>query len=268
MMPTIFGLIFLLFLNFGHPAAGLAVVDAGHKLEELHYRVDLGPWSNVARVHLRLTRVGPERFRAEFGGAAQGLWRLLRRWLPESYATEMVLEGGRLKPLVYIEKFENQGHRIQKEFRFNYDRGLLEIWRGRDGQPPAKSGELPLKEPVYDPLSLFYNLRLGAVGPVTPGATLRAAVIPNPQPRHMVFRLGPETAAGSEVMLTVTQPGKEDGPYFILSGPQRVALRAWTRVLVGKLSGELLNPEAVMPVGLPALNQISSPSGAAPEGNK
>jgi hypothetical protein len=69
-------------------------------------------------------------------------------------------------------------------------------------------------------------------------------------------------------MLVVTEAGKEDGPYFILSGPQRVALRAWTRVLVGKLSGELLNPEAVMPVGLPALNQISSPSGAAPEGNK
>lgn len=269
MMPTILLLICLGLLSLGHPGAGLAQGDAGHRLEELQYRVDLGPWNEVARVHLRLTRVGPDRFRAEFAGAAQGLWKVLSRWLPESYATEMVLENGRLKPLVYIEEFENQGHHIHKEFRFEYARGRLEVWRGVDGQPPRKDGEYPLKGPVYDPLSLFYNLRLGALGPMAPGATLRVAIIPNPEPRQMIFRLGPETTAGSEVMLMIAdRDGQEkDGPYFIFASPQRVALRAWTRVLVGKLEGELLNPEGIMPLGLPALHPLSRQSDVTPPRN-
>ena len=263
-MPTILFLMCLFLLNLAHPAPGLATVDAGHRLEELQYRVDLGVLKDVARVHLRLTQVGPDRFRAEFAGAAQGLWKLLSRWLPESYATEMVLEGRRLKPLVYIEKFENQGHQIRKEFRFDYARNLLEVWRGKDGQQPTKSGEIPLKETVYDPLSLFYNLRLGALGPLAPGATLRVAIIPAPEPREMVFRIGPETAAGSEIMLMLTdRSGKgQDGPYFIFSSPQRVPQRAWTRVLVGKLSGELLNPAGVMQGLWPALRKLSRQSDA------
>jgi hypothetical protein len=258
-MPTIVFLLCLFLLNLAYPAAGLAKAQASHRLEDLQYRVDLGVLSDVARVHLRLTQVGPDRYRAEFAGAAQGLWKLLSRWLPESYATEMVLEGGRLKPLVYIEEFENRGHHIRKEYRFDYSRNVLQVWRGKDGQPPVKSRETTLEEPVFDPLSLFYNLRLGAMGPLAPGTTLRVAIIPNPKPREMVFRIGPETTGGSEVMLMVTgRGGKEKGgPYFVFSSPQRVPQRAWVRVLMGKLSGELLNPEGAMKIGLPALKESS-----------
>ena len=32
---------------------------------------------------------------------AQGMWKLLSRWLPERYQTEMVYRDGRLKPVVY-----------------------------------------------------------------------------------------------------------------------------------------------------------------------
>ena len=174
-------------------------------------------------MHLRLTQVGPDRYRAEFAGAAQGVWSLLSRWLPERYETEMAMEAGRLKPLVYREKFQSKGHDISKEFRFDYARGLLEVWRGVDGQELVKDWQVPLKEPVYDPLSLFYNLRLGAFGPLLAGQTLRVAVLPTPEPREMIFRIGPETDQGRKVMLKVASPQAsqvESGPYYIFCTPQ------------------------------------------------
>ncbi len=62
--------------------------------EDLHYQVSLGPWDNVARVHLILKELKPGHYQAEFSGAAQGIWRLLSRWLPERYQTEMFTGRG------------------------------------------------------------------------------------------------------------------------------------------------------------------------------
>jgi len=243
--------------------AGTAPAAEQVNLEDLQYRLGLGLWQDVARVHLRLMRAGPDRYRAQFSGAAQGAWSLLRRWLPESYETEMALEDGRLKPLRYREKFHYQGKRISKEYRFDYARGVLEVWRGVDGGNPVLDWQGPLKEPVYDPLTLFYNLRLGALGPVTPGQTLTVALIPNPEPREMVVRFGPETAQGSKVMVTVRSgAAAEDGPYFISANSQKVPVLAWIRVLVfGKLSGELLNPGEIMKEGLSGPSQLSRHGG-------
>ena len=106
--PIIRFLLLLLLVNLGHPGSGLAAPGPGAELENLKYRVSLGVWSEVAQVHLRLTQVGPNRYRAEFSGAAEGMWRLLSRWLPEGYETDMVLEDGRLKPLVFREEFPGQ----------------------------------------------------------------------------------------------------------------------------------------------------------------
>ncbi|MBI4795290.1 MAG: DUF3108 domain-containing protein [Deltaproteobacteria bacterium] len=256
-------MILCLALGLGQVGTAPAAAADQENLENLKYRLSLGFWQDVARVHLRLIRVGPERYRAEFSGAAQGAWSLLKRWLPESYESEMALEGGRLKPLLYREKFHNKGQHISKEYRFDYARGVLEIWRGVDGRKPVLDWQGPLKEPVYDPLTLFYNLRLGALGPVTPGKTLTVALIPNPEPREMVVSFGPETAQGRKVMVSVKSgAAAEDGPYFIFANPQKVPLLAWVRVLVfGKLSGQLLNPGEIMKEGLPAPSQLSRHGG-------
>ena len=144
------------------PAVGLAEPGGRERLEELHYRLNLGVLHDVARVHLRLTEVGPGRYRAEFAGAAQGAWSLLSRWLPESYETEMALDEGRLKPLVYREEFQAGGHHVCKEYRFDYSQGLLTVWRSQDHREQVKKLQVPLQKPVYDPLTLFYNLRRGA----------------------------------------------------------------------------------------------------------
>ncbi len=259
-MPVVWLLILLLLVNLGQPGWSSAAAAAGSKLEELRYRVDLGPFNDVAEVRLRLTQVGPGHYRAEFGGAAQGAWSLLNRWLPESYETEMALEAGRLKPLVYRERFRAKGHDIRKEYRFDYAQKILQVWRGVDGQEPVKSWQVPLSGPVYDSLSLFYNLRLGTFGPLAGGQTLKVALVPAPEPREMVFRIGPETNPGRKVMLEVAAPGgeSESQQYFIFCTPQLVPQQAWTRVLgFGKLSGHLLNPGEIMEDGLPGLPKLS-----------
>ncbi|HEY9072991.1 MAG TPA: DUF3108 domain-containing protein, partial [Desulfobaccales bacterium] len=189
-------------------------------------------------------------------GGGHGFWKILNRWLPDSYETEMAWEAGRLKPLVYREEFQQKGHHIHKEFRFDYSRSVLEIWSAEDNQPLAKKYQIPMKAAVYDPLSLFYNLRLGVFGPLTPGETLRVGLVPAPQAREMVFHLGQDTPQGRKVMLEVKVEGVQydAGPYVFICTPERVPLQLWTRVLLfGKVSGELLNPGEVMPKGLPAL---------------
>ena len=85
------------------PGAGCArrcpgqIAAAPDVRENLEYQISLGPWSDVARVHLVLKELKPGHYLAEFSGAAQGMWKLLSRWLPERYQTEMVYRDGRLQ---------------------------------------------------------------------------------------------------------------------------------------------------------------------------
>jgi hypothetical protein len=266
MMRTIWVLMLCLAVSLGPAGEGRAAAGNPSLLEDLEYQVSLGVWQDMARVHLRFYQVAPDRYRAEVTGAAQGAWKLLNRWLPERYETEMALEAGRLKPLVFRELFEAGGRRIFKEYRFHYSPGLLEAWRGVDGQEPVKEWQRPLKEQVYDPFTLFYNLRLGAMGPLAPGQILRVATIPDPEPREMVINLGQKTGQGWKVMLIVNSKSGADayGPYFLLVTPQKVPQTAWIRVLgFAKLSGELLNPGQTMKDGLPGAPQLSFQKGAS-----
>jgi len=260
MMRAIWVLILGMAIVLGSGGGGQAEERPRGHLEELQYRVDLGVWQDVARVHLSLAQLEPGRYRAEFAGAAQGAWKLLSRWLPERYETEMALEAGRFKPLVYREEFMCKGRHISKEYRFDYSRGVMEVWRGVDGRKPVKDWQGPLQETVYDPLTLFYNLRLGAMGPLTPGQTLKVPVISDPKPLEMVINLGPETPQGRKVMLTVrSKDGEaEDGPYFLFCTSQGVPQTAWIRVMgFVKLSGELLNPGEIRKDGFPGVPQLS-----------
>jgi hypothetical protein len=260
-------LIFIIFLQMLlAPVPGSATTrpDTG---EDLHYQVSLGPWSDVARVHLVLQEMAPGRFRAEFSGAAQGMWRLLSRWLPERYQTEMVYREGRLLPLVYREEFQDKGQHVQKEYRFDYGHSRLTLWRQVDGGEKIKKWEVPLNEPVYDLLSLFYNVRLGALGPLPGGSSLRVAVLPTPEPQELVFRIGAITGQGCQVMLDYRQPESASvDHYFITLNPARVPTLAWTRVaLFGKLAGRLVNPDEIRKDLVAALSAASSPAAGAPQ---
>jgi hypothetical protein len=229
--------------------------------ENLEYQINLGPWTDVARVHLVLTELEPGHYLAEFFGAAQGMWQLLSRWLPERYQTEMVLREGRLLPLVYREEFVSQGRHVLKEYRFDYERGRLSLWRQALGGDKVKKWEVSLQGPVYDLLTLFYSVRLGAFGPLPGGATLRVMVLPTPAPQEMVFVIGGDTEAGRKVMLDYRPPGAAaEDQYFIFLSPEQVPTLAWTRVtLFGKLAGRLLNPGEIRKERLLSLPASSSP---------
>jgi hypothetical protein len=230
-------------------------------LENLEYQISLGPWSDVARVHLVLKELEPGHYLAEFSGAAQGMWHLLSRWLPERYQTEMVLREGRLVPLVYREEFVSKGQRVLKEYRFDHDRGHLSLWRQTEGGKKVKKWQTPLQGPVYDLLTLFYNVRLGAFGPLTGGATLRVMGLPTPAPQEMAFVIGPVTETGRKIMMDHRPPNSNTvDQYFIFLNPEQVPTLGWTRVtLFGKLAGRLLNPGEIRKEGLLALSPAPSP---------
>ncbi|MGP8051879.1 MAG: DUF3108 domain-containing protein [Desulfobaccales bacterium] len=244
-MPVIVFVVLLFLSNLFCPPAGLAAPGAGNQIEELQYRLNLGIIHDVARLNLRLTELGPGHYRAEFTGATQGAGALLRRWLPERYETEMTLAAGRLKPLVYREEFQSGGHQVCKEYRFDYGHRLLSAWRSQDHQEMVKKWQVPLLGAVYDPLTFFYNLRLGAYGPLSGGQTLKLSLIPAPEPREMVVRLGAKTPQGEKIMLEVAGGGEAPGPpYYLFCTPQGLPRQVQTRVLgFGMLSGELLEPE-------------------------
>ena len=246
-------LIFFLFLHLCLAPRPAAAASAPTGREDLRYQVSLGPWSDVARLHLTLKELEPGHYQAEFSGAAQGMWQLLSRWLPERYTTEMVYREGRLMPLVYREEFMDQGQHWVKEYRFDYERRLLTLRRQIDGGAWAKKWELPLTAPVYDILSLAYNVRLGTFGPLPGGSNLRVSVLSG-KPRELVFRIGAKTAQGLQAMLNYHPPDSDtENQYFIELNPQGVATLAWTRVtLFGKLAGRLLNPGEIRPELLPA----------------
>ncbi|MGC2692196.1 MAG: DUF3108 domain-containing protein [Desulfobaccales bacterium] len=255
-------ILFLLGLAPATLAAGPATLSAAPEIREnLEYQVSLGPWSDVARVHLVLKELEPGHYLAEFSGAAQGMWRLLSRWLPERYQTEMLYRDGRLQPEVYRQEFREKGHEVLKEYRFDYDHSQLTLWRQVDGGEKIKEWEVPLTRPVYDLLTLFYNIRLGALGPAPGGATLRVMVLPNPEPQELVFHIGAATEQGVKVMVNSRSSGAVDeDQYFIFVSPERVPILAWTRVpLFGKLAGRLLNPGEVKKEGLLTLPPSSSP---------
>jgi Protein of unknown function (DUF3108) len=256
-------LIIILLLLYLAPATLAAAPDIRENLE---YQISLGPWSDVARVHLVLKELKPGHYLAEFSGAAQGMWRLLSRWLPERYQTEMIYRDGGLRPVVYREEFQEKGHQVLKEYLFDYDHSQLTLWRQVDGGEKIKEWEVPLTGPVYDLLSLFYNVRLDALGPAPGGATLRVMVLPNPKPQELVFYIGAVTEQGLKVMVKSVSPDAVDGDqYFMFLNPERVPTLAWTRVtLFGKLAGRLVNPGEIKKEGLLGLPPSPSPVPKAP----
>ena len=137
----------------------------------------------------------------------------------------------------------------------------LSLWRQAEGSEKVKKWETPLKGPVYDPLTLFYNIRLGVFGPLPGGSTLRVMVLPTPDPQEMVFMIGPVTDMGRKVTLDRRRAeSKAVNQYFCYLSPEQVPTLAWTQVpLFGKLTVRLLNPGEIRKEGLLAPTPVSAP---------
>ncbi len=220
-------------------SAGFTNAPALPDLENLSYRVDLPVGHDSVKVNLTLKQMGPYRYLGQATGAV-GRSSLLGRWFPVHCETEMIYRQGRLQPLVYREQFRSKGKQVSKEFHFDYGAGQLILQRRVEGRPPDKEWRTPLKGPIYDPLTLCYNLRLGALGPLLPGKTWNLAGIPYPKPNEITLSI----TTDREVLVTFKDntgsAGKVPPIYLSLDG-QQVPTQAWTRMpFLGKITGQLV----------------------------
>ena len=223
-------LVLLLLIQLGlprHPALAAPAL-----LEDLHYRLEVLVWQDAARVNLTLTRRGPDRFAAEIVAAPQGLFKILSGGRRERLETEMVWRHHRLLPLIYREESWRGKQRRFKEYRFDYSQGRIEMWEWRQGKGLAKKWQTDLAGQVYDPLSAFYNIRLGLLKPNRAGETGTIPSIPYPRPEAMVVRLGAATGSGLKAMVALNNPIFPDsrGEVFAYLDKQFVPHEAWTTV--------------------------------------
>ena len=247
-------LVLLLLIGLWLP--GPRAMAAPALLEELHYRLEALSIQNAAQVKLTLNRQGPGRFVAEVIGEPQGLIKLLSGGQRERLQTEMVWRDNRLMPLIYREESWHRGKRRLKEYRFNYPKGRLELWEWHTGKGLAKKWQTDLSDQVYDPLSAFYNCRLGILGPTREGETSTIQGIPYPRPEAMEVRLGAESKDGRQVMVSLINPVFEDSRGVVLGyvDKQLVPHQVWTTVSGITIRGWLLPESVIMGPGLAALN--------------
>jgi hypothetical protein len=214
--------------------------------ETLHYAVDASVLKDAALVTVSLRPMDGENFAGEIQVETKGLVALCTANQQDRYHTTMRLFQGRLRPLVYIEESKCDDKQLYNEYRFRYDCQRLELWRkGKDGAPVRK-WEKKLTATIYDPISAFYNFRLGALGRVKEGRTITWAGIPYPRLETMTIRLGPQEAGNRQATLTIrSQPQEHDiSPIKILFDDQLAPQSIRTQIPVfGELSGRLTGRE-------------------------
>ncbi|MFZ5452350.1 MAG: DUF3108 domain-containing protein [Thermodesulfobacteriota bacterium] len=227
-------------------------------LEALKYQADIWVLTDAARARVTFTRLGQGRYRAEVAAEAQGLAKLLSGQRMDNYATEMVVCHGLLVPLVYREESRRWGKYHLKEYRFDYEKGRLELWQHQEGQGLVRKWEAALtEEPIYDPLSAFYNFRLGALGRPRAGESLRLRGIPYPRPEEIVIQIGQREKQGRKVMVSlINRVFNDEGVVvFIFFDKHWTPSQGWSQILsFGKVAGQILPGSKPLNGSLPEMH--------------
>jgi len=213
------------------------------KPEILHYIADMPLFKDAASATISLREVDKGKFEGVMEGQTNGLIAAFTSHRRDRYTTTMRLVQGKLQPLLYTEEVKMRGKRIYKEYRFDYSRQRLEMWRrSKDGDMVLK-WETELTQPIYDPISAFYNFRIGALGEFKAGNTLSVAGIPYPHPETMIIKMGPQEPNNRQATVTIRNRPSEDeiGEVHVRFDDNLVPLSAWSRVaLFGKITGRLV----------------------------
>lgn len=239
-LVPIIGLVLLL----GHPAAGLPAPAL--LPEKLHYTVDALFFKDAGRATISLSPAAPGEFVGVIEGETSGVISWFTAYRRDKYQTRMQLQGGRLVPLTYSEESWRRGRHHYKEYRFDYQKHRLELWQRQENGELELKWETELTEPLYDPISAFYNFRLGALGDLKGGETIIVSGIPYPEPEEIVVRIGLKAAEGQKVTVAIRNRAfeNESGLVHLVFDADLVPQTAWTRVLkFGKLSGRLIRQE-------------------------
>ena len=246
-------LVLLLLVQLWPP--GPPAVAAPALLEELRYRIEVLAWQDAFRVRITLNRVGPDRFEVELIGESLGIFKTLSGGHRERLLTEMVWRNHQLLPLIYREESWRWGKRRLKEYRFDYDAGRLVLWEWHKGKGLTKKWQGDLATQVYDPLSAFYNIRLGLIGPNRAGETNAIPGIPYPQPGTMEVRLVATPDSHLKAVISLINPVFPDsqGQIFAYVDQRLVPHQAWTTISGFTIRGILLPGSIIMPPGLAGL---------------
>jgi hypothetical protein len=214
--------------------------------ETLHYTVDAPLVKDAGRATVTLRQLDREKLEGVIEGETTGIVGFFTAHRRDRYRTTMRLAQGKLQPLIYTEESWRKGKHHQKEYRFDHDRRRLELWQKGDGGVLARKWEAELTEPIYDPISAFYNFRIGGFGEIKGGDTITVAGIPYPRPEEIIIRVGPQEPGNRKATVSIRNRAFEDesGLVHIQFDNDLTPLSAWTRVLrFGKLSGRLTRRE-------------------------
>lgn len=212
-------------------------------LEELHYRVNVWVWREAVKAKVRFEELAPGRYRAKVTGKTQGFLSFMSGNWRGSLTTDMKYSQGKLLPLVYREESRHGKRKHLSEYRFDYDQGKVELWKLHKDNSMKKRWETTFTEPMYDPLTMFYNRRLTGKPLGKGGETVKYKGIPYPKPDRMVLRIGPLTPQGRKVMAEIENRIFKDerSQLFAYLDTDGVPTKGWTRVLMfGNITMELL----------------------------
>jgi Protein of unknown function (DUF3108) len=211
--------------------------------EVLHYTADMSLIKDVGSATVSLREVGKDKFEGVIEGQTNGLIAAFSAHRRDRYATTMQMVQGKLQPLLYIEESRVGKKHIYKEYRFDYCRRKLELWRRSKNGVMELKWETDLTQPIYDPITALYNFRIGALGEVKAGNTLSVAGIPYPHPETMTIQLGSQEPNNRQATVILRgRPGEDQiGQINARFDDNLVPLSAWTHVaLFGRISGRLV----------------------------
>ena len=193
---------------------------------------------------IALRELGQDKFEGVMEGQTNGIIAAFTAHRQDRYATKMQLVEGKLQPLLYTEEAKMGKKHIYKEYRFDYNRQRLEMWRRSKEGVMVLKWSTELTQPIYDAISAFYNFRIGALGEVKAGNTLSVAGIPYPHPETIIIQVGPQEPHNRQATVTIRQRAFEDeiAEVHVSFDDNLVPLGAWTKVaLFGKITGRLVS---------------------------
>ncbi|OGW60366.1 MAG: hypothetical protein A2V83_03965 [Nitrospirae bacterium RBG_16_64_22] len=173
--------------------------------ETLTYNMEFFLFNPAAVGTIRIAQIGNGgngRWQIEIEAKTVGFLSKLGLKRNDRYRTVAHMTPYGLVPDLYEMEIRSGKKYRSKRFSFDYEKGR--VWMeqtDKDGAPPEQKWEYPLSPttPYFDPLTTFYNFRLGWLGEPRAGETYRAAGIPLDQGEPIRIRLVSAWDGGQEI---------------------------------------------------------------------
>ncbi|MCP4717366.1 MAG: DUF3108 domain-containing protein [Deltaproteobacteria bacterium] len=156
--------------------------------EVLTYSVGFWIFRKAATGKLSLQRDG-ERYVATFEAETAGFLKLVTEYRKEVMRSTMRYDNAtkRLRPEMFEEIYTQGDHEVVRTVLFDYEQKRYRFsWKRNERTVFSVNRAFP-KRPFDDLLSFFYNLRLGAFGPVQAGEKKSACIVAKTSPGNIVI---------------------------------------------------------------------------------